>query len=45
MKGIRILTQFEFEGKELDILSDIRMELGSGKELCMQCNPSYLDKF
>jgi hypothetical protein len=40
MKGIRILTQFEFEGKELDILSDIRMELGSGKELCMQCNPS-----
>jgi hypothetical protein len=34
-------SKFGFEGKELfDILSDIGIELGSGKELCMQCNPN-----
>jgi hypothetical protein len=26
--------------KKFDILSDIGIELGSGKELCMKCNPS-----
>jgi hypothetical protein len=33
-------SKFRFKGKELNGLSDIRIGLGSGKELCMQCNPS-----
>jgi hypothetical protein len=41
-KGIRILTRFEFEGNEFDILSEIRIALGSGKELCVKCNPSKI---
>jgi hypothetical protein len=33
-------SEFGFEGKEIDILSDIGIGLGLEKELCMQYNPS-----
>jgi hypothetical protein len=34
------LRNLDSKEKKFDILSDIGIGLGSGKELCMQCNPS-----
>jgi hypothetical protein len=41
MKQIQILTQnLDSKKKKFDNLLDIGIGLGSGKEICMQCNPS-----